>query len=152
MDKEFLLQINPKEFRLYDALRQLPVDCEIVLSDKPAKNRHLLEGRRVYLWQAGDQGGLVARGTVLRESDKRPMPEWQHQFCVSGSPDPNQKRAIIRVDLRLKTPLTRAEIRQDQVLCEKPFFRNEKGTEGTVFRPDSGAGAALDRLIEAASE
>jgi hypothetical protein len=147
MERDFLLQIRPTEFRLYDAINRMSEGTtNILLADGTVRNRRLRQGGLVYLWDAGQ--GLVGRGTVLEERAPRPMPAWQQPFSTAESPAPNAQRAVIRVDLRLNPPLSRSRIQQDPVLVKAKFFKNLQNIQGAVFYVDSEAAKALERLSD----
>jgi len=146
----FVLQIHPKkEYRLYDALWHFPTGThEIILGEGNKPKPRLLQGRSVYLWEAGGRD-LVGRGTVLNEKKPLPMPDWQRAFSLSPQgPDPTTPRSVINVNLRLDPPLSRARIQQDPILADATFFRNRTNPTGTVFYVKGETAGALDRLID----
>ena len=142
-----LLQINPnKEYRPFDTLRAAPRDShEIVLNDGRVSGRRFLKGRRVYLKDAGGRG-LVGRGTVLEERQPRAMPPWQQQFLLLPY-DPDQERALIQVDKLVEPPLSRTRLQKYPVFSEATLFKDDKDTQGAVFRVATPTADVLDRLI-----
>jgi hypothetical protein len=147
---DFVLQIKcDTKFRLHEALRHIPEgEREITLNDGSDDRRRLHQDRRVYLWEAGAGGrDLVGTGTVLAERNPRPMPNWQHAFLQEPH-DPSQKKAVIRVDVRLDPPVSRAQVLKDPQLAAAPFFGNSRNVQGAVFKVEPRTAAALDRLIE----
>ena len=96
MNSAFVLQINPADkFRLYDALRNLPDNKEIVLHPGPNFHGHLIRDTKVFLWEVGGKD-LVGVGTIIQNVRPTPMPDWQHRFSM-GTPDRFEKRVIVRV-------------------------------------------------------
>lgn len=76
------------------------------------------------------------------------MPNWQHQYSVGQStPDPDQKRVIIRVERCFTPPIKRAQIRENALLAKAIFFRNKTNTEGTCFQVLPDTARELDALI-----
>ena len=148
MSESSLLQINPSQFRLYEAIHNLPPgNRELVLKPGNDPRRKLSQGQTVYLWEGEAGHRLVGKGTVLSEQQPRPQPNWQHRFA-HGAPLPTDERAGIRVDLRIDPPISRARIQQDPVLAAATFFKNKSNVQGSIFRVEAGEAEALDNLID----
>ena len=76
------------------------------------------------------------------------MPNWQHQYSVGQStPDPRQKRVIIRVERCFTSPIKRAQIQENAPLAKANFFKNKPNTQGTCFQVLPDTARELDALI-----
>lgn len=143
MSDTFIFQMNPKEYRIWDALQHVGEHDNIIVLG-PRRSRLLNKGSTVYLWQAANTG-LVARGTVLEKKAPKDMPPWQHQFGDHGTGD----RVVIRVDSVGKRPVSLDEIRRNPILRRAPFFRN-RSQQGTLFHFDvpSKVRIELNKLLD----
>lgn len=145
--KDFVLQIDPRQFKLSESLKNLPANGNLVLGVGDKIHRGLTKGSRVYLWETRGRD-LVGRGTVVEDSDPREMPEWQHQHVTSDSEDKKTTdRVVIGVDARLDPPLSREILQQNRVLQSATFFKNKTNTSGTIFNVAPDASVALDDFI-----
>lgn len=147
MPDAFIFQINPREYRIWEALRHVTEHDNIIVLG-PRRSRLLTKGSIVYLWQAAGTG-LVARGTILDEKMPQAMPEWQHEFGPPGAGKRVVPRVGIDVDSVAGTPVSWDEISQNKSLRTQPFFRN-RANQGTVFRfnVSSSVRAELDKMLD----
>jgi hypothetical protein len=145
----FIFQNNcENEFRLYDAIRNIPSDKIIVLGPKPETNPELECGAAVYLWEAGKPyRGLIARGVVVELRPMDHMPQWQHQFLQPPHINGNAPRDVIRVEHIFNPPIQRQKLQQDYpVLAEESFLGRKRPINRTIFPIDSVFEPHLDRL------
>jgi len=149
MKNAFLLQFNPRDhFRIYDAILNMPDGTNDIVLD-PGKNYegYLIYATKVYLWESGDND-LVGEGTITQNVRRTPMPIWQHEYSIGQStPDPLQKRVIIRVERCFRPPIKRAQIQENALLAKAIFFKNKTNTEGPCFKVPPAAARELDALI-----
>lgn len=141
MNDAFLLQMNPnKEFRLYEAIHNIPLETdEIVLYPGRSHTGHLIRGTKIYLWEAGGRD-LVGEGTIIQNVRPTAMPTWQHRHYIGKATlDPKQPRVIVRIEKLFTPRIKREQIQGNTVLANATFFNYKSNTTGTCFqiRPDA---------------
>lgn len=139
--------MKPGEYRIWDAMQHVREHNNIIVLG-PRSSRLLTKDSTVYLWQTAGTG-LVARGTVSKESVPKAMPEWQHEFGQPGAGKRKVPRVEIHIDSVARTPVSWNEINQNLILRTQPFFRNH-ANRGPVFRfnVSSTVRAELDKMLD----
>jgi hypothetical protein len=111
--RSWIFQSNPKYYDLIGAMRNLKEMTWLVMQNK---NR-VHAGNSVFLWEAGENAGVVGVATVMTEpsqmaerEDGKPYAKDQSKFAGL------QTRVILRVDRVLESRLARRELAKDGVL------------------------------------
>ena len=93
----WIFQANPN---IYDLQTALESGQRTFRWSVNQRKEHIQADDRVYLWQSGSDGGLLAQGTLL--SGPQMMEDGEEmRFYVS----PNQGGEALRVELRIDTVL-----------------------------------------------
>lgn len=156
--EKYIFQINPvKNFELWKALH----DPELQENENSfvfgtytrGENNPLKVDTVIYFWESTKKGrGLVARGKVVQEGSKKPMPEWQIKYiCKFEDYDANAIRTDIEIIDILETPIERNKIENYPILKNYPLFKkvvdgNKKGTSTRryLYKLDDHYAEALD--------
>ncbi|MDX6602983.1 MAG: 5-methylcytosine-specific restriction enzyme [Solirubrobacterales bacterium] len=105
----FIFQANPKYYDIAGAVRSL---AEMNMSVSQSRNQ-IHAGDRVYIWQSGPDGGVIAVGTILTDPALLPSQE-DEQFVVDSERfSGEQLRVRVSVDRVLESPIGRATLQQD---------------------------------------
>ena len=99
----WIFQANPKIYDIAGAIRSLKVDTWLVKRHGP----DIRQGDRVYLWESGRDGGIVAIAEVLDEGADRAMAKESERFVLDplklGGVQPRVRILIVKVvDPKLK--------------------------------------------------
>ncbi|MCK6533075.1 MAG: EVE domain-containing protein [Polyangiaceae bacterium] len=136
----WIFQANPRYFDLAAALGTLnELQWRV--------NQHLdriKPGHRVFLWQSGKNGGVLALGTILTApATLAPMQQEQPFVLDAEALPPTPMLGVrVRIDEVLDEPLDRETLREDPRLASLGFLRASQGTNFPVT--DAELGALLD--------
>jgi hypothetical protein len=141
----WIFQANPKSYDIRAALSRVGEHDGLLTWLTTRYRKHMKSGDRVYLWEAGPEGGVLAVGTVAAEPAIRTNDEWQMQFARDRArfqvPD---WRVVIRIDRVLPEPITRPEMENHAVLKTLDILTFWQQTN---FRVSSEQDRALADLI-----
>jgi hypothetical protein len=103
------------------------------------------KGDSVYLWEAGPDAGILAKGTILTDPSEMPATEEGKRFVRDQSKfsDP-QTRVRIRFDRVLKHRLRRVDLLQDEILKSLAII---KFANATNFKVTPEEVARIEELI-----
>ncbi len=156
--KAWIFQGNPEYFDLIGALAQLREMTWLARQHVDA----IHSGDRVFLWQSGDEAGVVALATVLADPEPIEQPSEERGFNRSDMFDGVQPRARMRIDRVLANRIDRTKLLGHPVLGSLGIITSPRGTNypvskaqadalmqliGTVPRPPAGP-IDLQRVTE----
>lgn len=138
----WIFQGNPKFYDVRAAVRALREETWLVTGYRNA----IKPGDRVYLWESGAEGGVIAVGEVLDSPSVRPIPEVDKPFVRDPSKFAGDKvRVKVRIDHVLDPVLTRIQVAKDPALRNLAILRFANATNFPVT-PDEAE--VLDDLIK----
>jgi energy-coupling factor transporter ATP-binding protein EcfA2 len=141
----WIFQANPELYRLGDAVRELPV---IAYEVNQAHNRIHAE-QRVFFYESGDRGGIVAIGTILTEPASIREPGFERPFWGEKSDDhagQARLRVRVRIDHVLDPRLGRDALREHSILRDLPQLKYPAATN---YHVEPRLAAALLRQLAA---
>jgi MoxR-like ATPase len=138
----WIFQANPKLFDVRRALSALKEHSWLVTSYE----KQIKRGGTVYLWESGPQGGIIGRGTVIREPREMEEKEEEKPFTLDPDKFSGKKiRAMIAIDLVRDVPLSRDLLRSDQVLSDLPILKFANATNFPISKEHA---ARIEQLLE----
>jgi len=139
----WIFQANPK---YYDVSRAVEVLEEMTWSVRQSYKR-IVEGDRVYIWEAGQNAGIVAVATTTSDPRKDLVEsEKEKEFHVDRSRlKPEKWRIKIEIDAVLKKRIPRSFLAEHEVLSELEILKFSNATNFAVT-PDQDQ--ALLELIQ----
>lgn len=138
----WLLQSNPVLYDLRGALRTLKEQVWSV--SRYAKE--IAAGDRVYLWEAGRQGGIAGIAEIQEPARLQPEPPEQFPFArVSGAFAGDRVRARLGILSVIEPLIARQTNLSCQGLSALDVLRCSRGTN---FRLSVGESSAIDSLIQ----
>lgn len=139
--RSWIFQSNPELFDLRRALTALPELTWLV-------KQHIQDirvGDRVYLWQSGPEAGIVATASVIGPAEDRELGRREAPFVLTPEKfNGTQKRALLRIDRQLLTPIARQELLDIPGLRELSILR---APQGTNFQVSSVEADIIERLL-----
>lgn len=105
----FIFQANPRYYNIGAAVRELPRMNWSILQSKNQIHR----GDRVYIWQSGPGGGVIAEGTILAEPAMMPEQEGRRYIVDPDKFDGEQLRVPLSINRVLEQPIGRERLRSD---------------------------------------
>ena len=136
--KYWLFQINPKVFRLKDALRAEALTSSPVKAHKA----NIKKGDRIILWQSGNDSGCLALATAESEVADFEISESEKQF-YRGDVKPCK-----RVQLCINYNLWNKPITKEILPKNNSFDKFYAGLPGTNFKATKEQFEALEQLIK----
>ena len=124
----FIFQSNPKFYDIAAAVRELD---EMNWSVAQSRNQ-IHAGARVYVWQSGPGGGVIAEGRILTDPEMLPEQEGRkfirdpEKFAGEGL------RVRLSIDRVLDEPLTRGELMAHPLLKDLTIIRFANATNYPV--------------------
>jgi hypothetical protein len=141
----WLFQSNPQLYDLRAALRSL--DEQVWSVSRYAKEIKI--GDKVYLWEAGTQGGVIARGEIFEPPCIRPEPWEQLPFIRVYSVFLKERtRTKLKIVEVFDPLIARHSIASNSVFCNLGVLRCPRGTN---FRLTEAEAQALDGLVRVAA-
>jgi EVE domain/MrcB-like, N-terminal domain len=137
----WMFQASPKYYDIRTAIRTLKEQTWLVSS---YKNR-IPAGQKAYLWEAGDEAGIVATANVITDPAEIPMREQERQFVRNEAKvDRQQTRVVLRIDHVLDQPLLRKELLKDPVLSDLQVIKFPRTTNFEVTREQA---ARIEQML-----
>jgi MoxR-like ATPase len=137
MSRRFwIFQNNPNTWDLHAGARHL---SEISwLASRYASQ--IKPGNRVYMWEAGPGGGLIAVGETLDVPAERPVPSSQAPFNRGfDEKRDGQPRVPVSVSQVVDPPLTRKELLGNPTLANLSILKQPRGTNFPVTKEEAEA-------------
>lgn len=120
----WIFQSNPRYFDIAAAVRSLD---EMNWTVAQSKNQ-IHAGDRVYVWQSGPSGGIIAIATILTDPAMLPSQEGAEFIVDQGKFAGEQLRVRLSIDRALEQPLTRETLQEHPVLSELSILRFANAT------------------------
>ncbi len=137
----WIFQGNPALFDLRSALRELPRLSWLVKQHREA----IRAGDRVFFWESGQQGGLLASGTIESDPAELANDEESGEFYKEAADfDSSQPRVWVELDRVLQQPISRDRLNRLPELEDLSILNYWQGTNFPV-QPDEAA--MLEQLI-----
>lgn len=137
----WIFQASPDQYDLPGALESLAEFHWLVRR----YHRDIHTGDRVYLWEAGDDAGVVAVAEVASEPADAEASEGERAFWIDAAAFVGPRRRVLLKVTQIVDPrLTRAEARANAVLASLP---NLAFAQGTNFPISADQDHELARLI-----
>jgi 5-methylcytosine-specific restriction protein B len=143
--RAWIFQGNPEKYDLRGAVKSLQ---ELSWMVKQYRNE-VRPDDTVYLWEAGPEGGVVARGTALSRPEERPSDPAEAPFVRDASLNEEAAPRIrLRVDKLIDPPVSRARLKAHPALSGSAIMRMPQRTN---FALSPAEARALAELIEGAA-
>ena len=140
--RSWIFQANPDLFDVRGASSKLDEFTWLVRQHQ----EQIAAGDRVFLWESGADGGIVATATIIAAPSSMPMGQGEQAFVLSAEKfSGNQVRVRLKIDKRLDPVLRRSQILEVPGLRDLSILRQPVGTNFPVT-PEQAA--TIDRLIE----
>jgi 5-methylcytosine-specific restriction enzyme B len=138
----WIFQSNPQYYDLPGALMALDeIDWQVQQHEKDIK-----AGDTVYLWEAGDEAGILAVARVLAEPRDPPAEPSDAQFYRDRSKfGQAQPHVPLQIEQVLPQRITRDELLADPALKDMAILKQPRGTN---FKLTNKEAVALGRLID----
>lgn len=139
--RKWIFQANPRYYDIRESVKALPEQTWSVSQYRKEIN----PGDKVYLWESGSEGGVLAIAEVLDPPAERSIPASELPFFRDGDfLKRDQFRVTLRITRILPEPLTRTRIADHPVLANLSILRRPQGTNYPVTDSED---AALESLI-----
>jgi hypothetical protein len=136
----WIFQGSPKSFDVRGAVRALTeVDWTAT-----SKRDEIGPGDRVYLWESGQDAGIVAVAEVMDRPSQRPLRETERPFIHDSRFEDADIRVALRIRQVVEPILSRARLRDDTRLSNLSIFRQAQGTN---FRVSPQEAQAIEELL-----
>lgn len=143
----WIFQSNPQNYNLPGALAELE---EIDWGVRQHAN-DIRIGDTVYLWEAGDNAGLLATATVLTEAATLPEDERERRFYRDPARfNGAERRVKLHIEQVLPTRLSRSALAADPALTGMAILKNAQGTNFKLTPAEDARIKALLQASEAA--
>lgn len=125
----WIFQASPEYYDIRGAVRVLKEQTWLVSQHK---NR-IHAGDSVYLWEAGEDAGIVATARIVRDPADIPSLEQEKQFIKEPKKfEGLQTRVVLRMEKVLKHPLLRKDLQNDTILSKLRVILQPRGTNYEV--------------------
>jgi 5-methylcytosine-specific restriction protein B len=125
----WIFQASPKYYDIRGAIRKLKEQTWLVSA---YKNR-IRAGDRAYLWESGDDAGILATAHVVADPTEISIREQEQPFVRNAEKfDGLQTRAVLRIDHVLARPLLRKNLLTDPILGKMQVIAQPRGTNFVV--------------------
>ena len=133
-NETWIFQANPDIYDVRAAVRKLP---ELTWRTTRYRDR-IIPGDRVYLWESGPRGGIVAVGEVLSQLSAGPMPVEEMPFVKQSEKlEPDVTRVLLRIVDVVEPILARPEIASHPELTNLQIFKQPQATNFPVERREA---------------
>ncbi len=125
----WIFQANPKIYDIARAIRSLREDTWLVQQHR----NDIRPFDRVYLWQSGPDGGIVAVAEVTGEVKEMVLPDHSKPYVLDSKKLGGvQPRTTIRITKVCEPAIARSTIQQNPQLSDLPILRQPQGTNFPV--------------------
>jgi len=134
--KHWIFQGNPKSFDIRKYIHEV---TEITWSVNQSQNQ-IKEGQTGFMWEAGPDAGIIAKGTILSNPEILPVVEDEKKYFQD--PDTSFKenlRVKISIDEVLKTPLKRKDLLNHPVLKNLGIIKFANATNFMITNEENEA-------------
>lgn len=137
--RAWVFQAVPRHFDLIEALKHI----RIFRWSVNQFHDEIRAGHDVFLWLAGRDGGMVARGTILTNPQSMPDAPEELPFIKEADDGEVKLRVAIEVDMVFKVPIKRATLQSHPVLSSVVLLQRARGTN---FPLTKNQAESLDEL------
>ncbi|MDQ2995746.1 MAG: EVE domain-containing protein, partial [Chloroflexota bacterium] len=138
----WIFQSNPKQYDLPGALAAFDQISWLVRQN----DTNIKAGDTVYLWESGDNAGIVAVALTLAEPRDLPPDQLDRQFYRDGRKlDAVQPRVPLQIELVLPQRITRDELLAEPTLKNMAILQQPRGTN---FKVSDAEATTLASMIE----
>jgi AAA domain (dynein-related subfamily)/EVE domain len=141
----WLFQANPRYYDIAGAVRSL---SEMNWTVAQGKNL-VSEGDRLYIWQSGPGGGVIAEGHILSDPELQPDQEGAGFIRDPSKFSGEALRVRLSIDHVLDEPILRTELLEHPVLKDLGVLRFANATN---YKLKPAEDAALQELIEGSTK
>ncbi|MGD9713662.1 MAG: EVE domain-containing protein [Thermomicrobiales bacterium] len=141
----WLFQSNPKYYDIAAAVHSL---TEMNWTVAQGKNQ-VSEGDRLYIWQSGPSGGVIAEGHILTDPEMQPDQEGADFIRDPSKFSGEALRVRLSIDHVLGEPILRTDLLEHAVLKDLGVIRFANATNYKL-KPEEDA--ALQELIEVSAK
>ena len=139
-ERAFIFQANPTYYDIASAVREL-AEMNWSVRQSPKQIR---AGDRVYVWESGPGGGVVAEGTILTDPAVLPEQEGQQFIRDSAKFEADAVRVRLSIDRVLEPPISKTNSMMHPVLKDLGIL---KFPNATNYRISEEEDAALQEMI-----
>src|SRR4030095_6883033 len=140
--RAWIFQANPGRYALRRALAALPSQSWIVTQYRD----EIAPGDRVYMWETGTPGGILAVGTVRGRPANMSSPPEEDPFILDAQKFQGERLRVIIENVEiLDSPLSKEEIRSVAELRNLAVFLQPRGTNYKLTPSEAEQIAALVR-------
>jgi hypothetical protein len=141
----WLFQSNPRYYDIAAAVRSL---TEMNWTIAQGKNQ-VSRGNRLYIWQSGSDGGVIAEGHILTDPEMQPDQEGTDFIRDPSKFNGEALRVRLSIDHVLDEPILRTDLLEHPVLKDLGVIRFANATNYKL-KPEEDA--ALQELIDASAK
>lgn len=141
----WLFQANPKYYDIAGAVHSL---SEMNWTVAQGKNQ-VSAGDRLYIWQSGSDGGVIAEGHILTDPEMQPDQEGVDFIRDPSKFSGEALRVRLSIDHVLDEPILRTDLMEHPVLKDLGVLRFANATNYKLKLEED---AALQELIEASEK
>jgi hypothetical protein len=125
----WIFQSNPERYQLKSALQKLKKETWLVSRYR----NEIRKGGRVYLWQSGDDGGIVGLADVIEEPRPQPESPESAPFVLKREGlEGDQVRALLRYTAKVDPPISRKYLLTLPALSNLSIFKQSQGSNFRV--------------------
>jgi 5-methylcytosine-specific restriction protein B len=135
--KCWIFQYNPNQYNLRDALKNVDVFTWRVTAYKTQIHAEDV----VYLWESGNDAGIVAIGKVLTDPGDFPEFEREKMFYLNEDKETKAKQSTVRISIEqvLKNRITRLDLLSHPVLKSLLILKQPHSTNFAVTEDEAMA-------------
>ena len=138
----WIFQSNPAIYDVKNAVRTLDTGTWLVVQHK----NEITPGDRVYLWEAGSEGGIVAVAEIIDLPSIRPFEDEKSPFVKDGTKlEGDRLRVQYKIQKVIDPLLTRQEISSNPKLANLSILKQAQGSNFSVSKDES---KILDEMID----
>jgi DNA polymerase III delta prime subunit len=140
-DSAFIFQANPAYYDISAAVRELDqMNWSVRQSTK-----QIHAGDRVYIWESGPSGGVIAEGRILTDPAVMPTQEGPQFILQPERFEGEDLRVQLSIDRVIDPPIYRSRLLEHTTLKDLGII---KFSNATNYRISEEADAALQALID----
>jgi len=143
MPNSWIFQANPKYYDIDNAIKSLN---EIPWRVSGFIN-YIKKGDRVFIWKSGEDGGIIAIGTIQTNICNISFNEEELKFAIERDLymfKSNRRGVRVSIDNVLNIPITKSYLKKHEILSRLSVIRSAQGTN---FKLEPEEIKALDSLI-----
>jgi MoxR-like ATPase len=140
-ERAFLFQANPAYYDIAAAVRDLE-EMNWSVRQSP---KQIHAGDRVYIWESGRSGGVIAEGTILTEPALLPEQEGARFIRDPAKFEGEGMRVRLSIDRVIEPPISKPDLIADPRLKDLGVIRFSNATNYKISKEED---AALQGMID----